>query len=106
MDCVYTANTLHIMAAALLPEFFRGIGEVLVQGGLVCIYGPLRYGGDFTTESNAAFDQWLRSQDPQSGIRDFETVMELAQAHALTLEQDYAMPAHNQFLVFRRTRDC
>ena len=39
--------------------------------GYVCFYGPYNYGGLFTSESNARFDGWLKSRDPQSGVREF-----------------------------------
>jgi hypothetical protein len=74
---------------------------VLEHGGVLAIYGPFKYGGRFTTESNAAFDAMLRERDPQSGLRDFEAVNELAEAAGLTLSADHAMPANNQLLVWR-----
>ncbi|NJD31148.1 MAG: DUF938 domain-containing protein [Gammaproteobacteria bacterium] len=101
-DAIYSANTLHIMAWPEVEEFFDGIGRVLPAGGLLAVYGPFRYGGRFTTESNAAFDLSLRERDPASGIRDFEAVDRLARAQRLELEADHAMPANNQLLVWRR----
>lgn len=102
-DAVFTANTLHIMSFAHVGQFFARIGEVLAPGGLCCVYGPMKYGGAFTTKSNAEFDAQLRARDPLSGIRDFEALDELAQAQGLTLLEDLAMPANNQLLIWRRT---
>ncbi|MBC2859030.1 DUF938 domain-containing protein [Stappia sp. 28M-7] len=102
-DAVFTANTLHIMSFAHVGQFFARIGEILAPGGLCCVYGPMKYGGAFTTESNAEFDAQLRARDPQSGIRDFEALDALAQAQGLTLLEDIAMPANNQLLIWRRT---
>lgn len=99
---VFTANTLHIMAWPLVESFMAGVGEVLAPGGILAIYGPFRYRGQYTSESNAAFDQWLRARDPASGIRDFESVDGLARDQGLVLEADHVMPANNQFLVWRR----
>lgn len=101
-DAVFTANTLHIMSFAHVGQFFARIGEVLAPGGLCCVYGPMKYGGAFTTKSNAEFDAQLRARDPLSGIRDFEALDELAQAQGLTLLEDLAMPANNQLLIWRR----
>jgi len=75
---------------------------VLVPGGRLLVYGPFRYGGAFTTGSNAAFDADLRARDPASGVRDFEAVDALARAQGLSLEADHAMPANNQLLLWRR----
>ncbi len=101
-DAIYSANTLHIMGWPEVEEFFDGVGRVLPTGGILAVYGPFRYGGKFTTESNAAFDRSLRERDPASGIREFEAVDRLARAQGLELEADHAMPANNQLLVWRR----
>ena len=99
---VYSANTLHIIAWHETEAMFRGIGRVLAPGGRVILYGPFRFGGDYTSTSNAAFDAFLKRRDPASGIRDFEAVDALAGKEGLRLEANHAMPANNQLLVWRR----
>lgn len=101
-DAVFSANTLHIMAWSAVADLFAGAGRVLGTGGCLCIYGPFRYGGRFTSPSNAAFHRSLRARDPASGIRDFEAVDALAAAQGLVLRADYSMPANNQLLVWSR----
>ena len=101
-SAVYTANTLHIMPWSSVVHLFKGIDDILLQQGLLCIYGPFKYKGEFTTHSNADFDQWLKGNNPLSGIRDFEAVNELALARGLSLTHDYSMPANNQLLIFKR----
>jgi SAM-dependent methyltransferase len=103
VDAVFTANTLHIMSWPLVQSFFQGVGQVLRDDGLLFVYGPFRYGGQFTSHSNQSFDEMLRSRDPASGIRDFEAVDALAVAQGLRLVEDRAMPANNQTLVWRRS---
>ncbi|MHB8914485.1 MAG: DUF938 domain-containing protein [Thiobacillus sp.] len=103
-DAVFTANTLHIMSAAEVEKCFTGIGQVLVAGGVLVVYGPFNYCGQYTSESNARFDQWLKSRDPASGIRNFEFVDALARQQGLTLLHDHAMPANNRTLVWSKTR--
>jgi SAM-dependent methyltransferase len=102
VDAVYSANTLHIMDWSCVQRFFHGIGTVLAPNGLLCVYGPFRYGGKYTSDSNAAFDQHLRMRDTGSGIRDAEAVDELAAAQGLRLVVDYPMPANNQTRIWRR----
>lgn len=102
MDAVFNANTVHIIAWPAVEALFEGIARVLEEGGLLCLYGPFNYGGKFTSESNARFDAWLRSRDPNSGVRDFEALNRLAESHALLLQKDVAMPANNRILVWRR----
>jgi SAM-dependent methyltransferase len=102
-DAVYSANTLHIMHWGAVEAFFRGVGRILGEGGVLVVYGPFRYAGRFTTDSNASFDRSLRRRDPASGIRDFEAVGALAALNGLQLRADHAMPASNQLLLWVRS---
>lgn len=102
VSAIYTANTLHIVSLPLVRHFFEGVNEHLATAGVLCIYGPFKYQGHFTSESNQRFDAFLKQQDPQSGIRDFEMIQQLAKQADLSLEQDIAMPANNQLLIFKR----
>lgn len=101
-DGVFSANTLHIMPASAVECFFAGVGKALRPTGQLCVYGPFKYDGDFTTKSNADFNVWLKEKYPESGIRDFEWVDVLARAQGFSLAHDYDMPANNQLLVWRR----
>lgn len=102
IDAVFSANSLHIMAWSAVRKFFRGTGAMLSAGGVLCVYGPVRYRGEYTSPSNAQFDRWLKERDPQSGIRDFEALDTLAVEQGMHLRADHAMPANNQTLVWRR----
>jgi cyclopropane fatty-acyl-phospholipid synthase-like methyltransferase len=102
VDAVFSANTLHIMAWSAVHEFFRGVGAVLRSPGVLCIYGPFRFHGAHTSDSNADFDHWLKARDPGSGVRDFEALDALARAQGLTFTADHAMPANNRTLVWRK----
>jgi cyclopropane fatty-acyl-phospholipid synthase-like methyltransferase len=101
-DAVFSANTLHIVSWPEVEKLFAGVGTVLQPGGVLAIYGPFNYNGQFTSPSNAHFDQWLKSRDPASGVRDIEAVDKLAQAQNLILQRDIAMPVNNRTLVWRR----
>ena len=100
---IFSANSLHIMSADSVVNFFRGVGEVLRTSGILMVYGPFKYAGEFTTASNEGFDRWLKDRDPVSGIRDFEWVNELAEKASLSLIEDNAMPANNQLLVWMKS---
>jgi len=101
-DALYTANTLHIISWPLVVKFFAAIANNLASQGIVCIYGPFNYQGQFTSESNANFDIWLKDRDEQSGIRDIEKILILAGAAGLTLSDEHVMPANNRLLVFSK----
>jgi cyclopropane fatty-acyl-phospholipid synthase-like methyltransferase len=101
-DAVFSANTLHIMGWDEVRRFFAGVDAVLGTDGVLAVYGPFNYGGEYTSDSNREFDAWLKARDPRSGIRDFEAVDALAREIGLTLMDDVAMPANNRMLVWRR----
>jgi cyclopropane fatty-acyl-phospholipid synthase-like methyltransferase len=99
-DAVFSANTAHIMSWPQVECLFAGVGRALQPGGVFCLYGPFNYAGNYTSESNANFDHWLKVRDPASGIRDFEALEELAAKAGMALKEDYAMPANNRTLVW------
>jgi cyclopropane fatty-acyl-phospholipid synthase-like methyltransferase len=103
-DAVFTANTLHIMGWPEVEALFAALAHVLTPDAVLAVYGPFNYDGQFTSPSNAAFDEWLRQRSPRSAIRDFAAVDQLARSIGLTLVEDRAMPANNRTLVWRRTR--
>ena len=98
----YAANVLHIVSERLLPELFMGLHSRIWSGGLLCFYGPFKYDGEFTTDSNARFDDWLKRNYVEGGIRDIEIVERQAATTDFKLIDDFSMPANNQLLVFRR----
>ena len=101
-DAVFSANTLHIISWPQVELMFAGIARVLAQDGVLAIYGPFSYDGRHTSDSNARFDASLRARDAASGIRGFENVDALARSYGFRLEHDFAMPANNRLLVWRR----
>lgn len=103
VDAVYSANTAHIMHWPAVVAMFEGVGRVLKPGGRFVLYGPFRYSGRYTSDSNIQFDQYLQRNDPGMGLRDLDDLTALAHLHGLMLEADHAMPANNQTLVWYRS---
>ena len=101
MDGVFTANTMHIMNWSQVEALFENLPAILKPDAVLAIYGPFRYAGQYTSESNASFDEMLRARDPESGIRDFEAVDALARGIGFVLQADHRMPANNQTLVWK-----
>ena len=102
VDTVFNANTVHIISWLEVERMFAGIARVLNANGILCLYGAFKYKGEFTSESNARFDAFLRSNNRNSGIRDFEDINRLAESHGLFLVKDVGMPSYNQTLVWQR----
>ena len=90
-DAIFSANTVHIMGWPSVENMFSGIGKILKEGGVFCLYGPFNYNGQFSSESNARFDLWLKQRDPVSGVRDFEALQILADKAGLVFDDDIEM---------------
>ena len=101
-DAVFSANTAHIMGHDEVAAMFRGVAKTLKVEGLFVLYGPFNYAGRYTSESNARFDQWLKSRDPRSCIKDFDDLNAMALQLGLELVQDYEMPVNNRIFVWKR----
>lgn len=104
VDAIYSANTLHIMPWTGVEAFFKGTGTILETDGCLLVYGPFNYNRQYTSDSNAQFDVWLKQRDPRSGIRHFEDLAALAKNAGLELVEDFAMPANNRILYWRKCR--
>lgn len=101
-DVVYTANTAHIMSFDEVRCMFAGVAQVLEPGGLFVLYGPVNRDGQFTSESNRAFDAHLRSRAAHMGLRDDRDLDGLAAAGGLQRIGDYDLPANNRVLVWQQ----
>jgi len=101
-DGIFSANTAHIMSWSAVKAMFNSLPGIMKPGTIFCLYGPFNYDGQFTSESNARFDMWLKSQSPEHGIRDFEALNKLAEQADLRLKADHEMPANNRILVWQQ----
>ncbi|MCB1857633.1 MAG: DUF938 domain-containing protein [Gammaproteobacteria bacterium] len=102
IDGIFSANTAHIMHWPEVEAMFEGAGALLPQSGRFALYGPFNYGGRYTSDSNARFDSWLKSRDPDSGIRNAEELNALADRAGMIPQGDYRMPANNRILCWER----
>lgn len=106
VNAVFTANTAHIMQPDEARLMMQLIKQHLPLGGVLCQYGPFRFDGRYTSQSNAQFDAKLQSQ----GFGGYRDVAELRQICAiaesdgshLMLQELIDMPAHNHLLVWRK----
>ena len=78
------------------------MGGLLAPGTLLYLYGPYRFSGAFTAESNAEFDRSLRARDSRWGVRDVDDLVAVARDAQLELAETVAMPANNHSLLFRK----
>ncbi len=101
-DLIFTANTLHIMSKAMVEQFFLKCPACMQPDARMLVYGPFNYGGHYTSASNEEFDYWLKHRDPDSGIKNFEWLQDIAIRSGLECSQDFSMPANNHILVWQK----
>ena len=103
IDAVYTANTAHIMVWHEVQAMFEKVSSNLPANGIFCLYGPMKYAGEHTSESNHFFDLSLRERAPHRGIREFHEINQLALEGNLILLDDHVMPANNRLLIWQKS---
>lgn len=95
-------NMIHIAPWAAAEGLFEKAGAMLASGAVLYLYGPFRRPGRPLEPGNAAFDESLRSRNPEWGLRDLGVVTALAEANGFTAPEIVEMPANNLSLIFRR----
>ena len=100
---VIVANLFHISAVRTMVGYLQGAQRVVRADGFLHIYGPFNRNGRFTSAGNEAFDASLRLRNPLWGIRELETLLELAERHGFAAEQIVEQPANNLSVVLRNS---
>lgn len=102
ITAIVNINMIHISPWSACLGLMAGAGRILPTAGVLYLYGPYKRSGQHTAPSNAAFDQSLRSRNPEWGVRDLEAVIDAAAAHQLQHQQTIQMPANNLSVVFQK----
>ena len=103
VSAIVNINMLHISPWSCCGALFVGAAEVLDQGAVVMLYGPFKRDGLHTAASNAAFDEQLRSQNAEWGVRDLEAVVDVAMGQGFACQKVIEVPANNLSVVFDKT---
>ena len=98
---VVCINMIHIAPWRACLALLAGARALLAQGAPLVLYGPYVIDGDFGADSNVAFDQRLRGENPEWGVRELRHVEREANAVGLDLASVVARPANNHVVVFR-----
>lgn len=101
-DAVLNINMIHISPWTAGQGVIAGAGRVLAPGGALVFYGPFKRDGAHTAPSNAAFDESLRSRNPDWGVRDLADLETEGRTAGLVMRDVVAMPANNFTVVLRR----
>jgi cyclopropane fatty-acyl-phospholipid synthase-like methyltransferase len=103
-DAIVSINMIHIAPWECALALLEGAARLLREDGVLFLYGPFKRGGAHTAPSNAAFDERLRSENAQWGVRDLDDIVEAALPHGLALAEVVPMPANNYSVIFQLVR--
>lgn len=103
-DAIHCGNTLHIAPyPACALNLLAAARMMLVDDGLLTVYGPFTRNGKFTTPSNAEFDSMLRSRNPNFGLRDADEFVRLAtDRFGFASMGVFDMPANNFLIALQK----
>ena len=101
-DVILTVNLLHITDWTNVEAFFS-LADLLKKDGLMVVYGPFAFDGVLKPQSNVEFDQYLKTNNNNWGIRDFRDLDAEAAKNKLMFEAKHVMPANNHILVWKKT---
>ncbi len=101
INAIVNINMIHICPWETCLGLMAGAKRILPIGGILYLYGPYKQNGKHTAPSNEAFDQSLRSRNPEWGVRNLENVISVAKENGLLLQEIVKMPANNLSVVFK-----
>jgi hypothetical protein len=100
IQAIVNINMIHISPWQACLGLMTGAKKLLPVKGILYLYGAFKQNGIHTSESNAAFDESLRYQNPEWGVRDLEDVVAIAADQNLSLKEIKPMPANNLSVIF------
>ena len=102
VDAILCINMVHISPWPATEGLMRGAAGRLDSGALLYLYGAYVQAGVPTAPSNLAFDASLRARNPEWGLRELDTVVDLARNHGFALDAVVPMPANNLSVILRK----
>ena len=96
-------NMIHISPWTCTQALFDQAGSLFNNNQFLMIYGPFFRKDKLTSQSNLLFDKTLKIQNPHWGIRDLESVNNLAISTGFNKEYIFEMPCNNLSIIYRRS---
>ena len=100
---IISMNVIHISPITTLEGIFLNSTKFLKSNGILVFYGPFKKNNKHIGEGNKIFDQRLRSENPEWGVRCISTLEKLAIAHKFNAPKIIEMPANNNILIFKKS---
>lgn len=101
LDAIVCVNLIHVAPPRITTALFQGARSALKPGAPLVYYGPVLRNDRPAAPGNTGFDQALRAEHSDWGLRDLDDVTAIANQSGFALEEDIDMPANNTALVFR-----
>lgn len=101
-DYIFNSNMVHISPITCSVGLFKNAGKLLKQNGILFTYGAYMIDGTISPESNVRFDQYLKSQDGNWGLRDIRYLEKLANENEIHLIQMIDMPSNNKTIIWQK----
>lgn len=102
IDAIVNINMIHISPWKACLGLMAGASQILSTGDILYLYGPYKRNGEHTAPSNASFDRSLGDRNSEWGVRDLETVIEVATAENFQLQEVIEMPANNLSVIWQK----
>ena len=99
-DLIININMLHVAPVAALRGLFSSAKRALRNNGKLFIYGPFKHGGTFNSPGNEKFDETLKKNQVEWGLREINEVIDVAAEFNFDLQDKIDMPANNTSLIF------
>lgn len=101
-DYIININMIHISPYSCTENLFMKAGKLLNDDGLLITYGPYAENNVLVPESNINFNDFLKRQNPEWGVRDIVDLKQEAAKHNIKLIDKHDMPANNKCLIWKK----
>ena len=99
---IVSINMIHVAHWSCTIALFRESRKLLNKGQFVMLYGPFKIKNKHTSQSNYLFDNSLKMQNDNWGIRNLEEVSDEAKKNSFFQEEIINMPANNLSIIYRK----
>ena len=99
---IISINMIHIAPWQCTESLFKESSKILKERRFLLFYGPFKIKDKHTSESNKLFDNLLKKQNNDWGVRNLENVNEQAMINGFNQEQIIEMPSNNIILIYRK----
>jgi len=99
---IVSINMIHVAKWNCTKALFEESGKLLKEGMFLIMYGPFKIGNKYTSQSNYLFDNSLKMQNDDWGIRNLEEVSFEGKKNGFSQEEVISMPANNFSIIYRK----